>query len=500
MKQGEGLAEGLRDLLARADAHAALVDPTTDDQVTYAELHEIVDRMGGQLASLGVRPGDAVALTAGNGPGIVAAFLAIVSAGAAAAPLNPAYTRAELESYLTDLSPTTMLLDQTAVEEATAACRALDIPVHRLTGGSARRLELEGVPSGPAPREHNPDAVALLLHTSGTTSAPKGVPIRQRNLAASARTIGAGYALGPDDVSYCVMPLFHVHGLVASTLSTLASGGTVVIPPRFSASGFWQEVDRHSATWFSAVPTIHRTLALRDDRDDGAQTTLRFARSCSSALPVSVWDRFEAKFGVALVEAYGMTEAAHQMASNPLPPAERRPGTVGRATGVEVAILDDDWNAVATDTPGEVAVRGRSVVDGYRNAPEANASSFRDGWFRTGDRGRLSDDGYLTLEGRIKELINRGGEKISPHEIEDALLTHPGVTEAVAFALPDEKYGERVGAAVVARPELGPDELAAHCADRLADFKIPSRIEILDEIPKGPTGKVQRRLIAGLLD
>jgi acyl-CoA synthetase (AMP-forming)/AMP-acid ligase II len=195
-----------------------------------------------------------------------------------------------------------------------------------------------------------------------------------------------------------------------------------------------------------------------------------------------------------------MTEAAHQMASNPLPPDERRPGTVGRATGVDVAILDDDWNELPSGAAGEVAVRGASVVDGYRDAPEANAASFRDGWFRTGDQGALSADGYLTLEGRIKELINRGGEKISPHEIEDALLSHPAVVEAVAFALPDEKYGEQVGAAVVTRSELGSAELAAHCADRLAKFKVPNRIEIVDEIPKGPTGKVQRRLIAGLLD
>jgi acyl-CoA synthetase (AMP-forming)/AMP-acid ligase II len=497
---GEGPAEGLLALLTRSDGHPALINSGTDDRITYAELHEIVVRVGGQVAGLGVQPGDVVALIAPNGPGLVAMFLALASAGGAVAPLNPAYKRAELESYLADLRPTTMLLDETAGDDARLACASLEIPIHRFAGGEARALTLEGVQPERVSGDPDADAVALLLHTSGTTGSPKGVPIRQRNLTASARTIGACYGLGSRDVSYCVMPLFHVHGLVASVLSALASGGSVVIPRRFSASAFWQDVARYGATWFSAVPTIHRTLALRDDHDVESASTLRFARSCSSALPVTVWERFEAKFGVALVEAYGMTEAAHQMASNPLPPDERRPGTVGRATGVDVAILDDDWNELPSGAAGEVAVRGASVVDGYRDAPEANAASFRDGWFRTGDQGALSADGYLTLEGRIKELINRGGEKISPHEIEDALLSHPAVVEAVAFALPDEKYGEQVGAAVVTRSELGSAELAAHCADRLAKFKVPNRIEIVDEIPKGPTGKVQRRLIAGLLD
>jgi acyl-CoA synthetase (AMP-forming)/AMP-acid ligase II len=291
------------------------------------------------------------------------------------------------------------------------------------------------------------------------------------------------------------MPLFHVHGLVASTLSTLATGGTVVIPPRVVASRFWSDVARWRATWSSAVPTIWSAVVARTAGGPAPEHRPRFARSCSSALPSALWSAFESAFEVPLVEAYGMTEASHQMASNPLPPGERRPGSVGRATGVEVGILDDDWNVLEPGAAGEVAVRGPSVVDEYRGNPEATAASFRDGWFRTGDRGVLSDDGYLSLAGRLKELINRAGEKISPFEVEEALLSHPGVAEAVAFGVADERLGEQVAAVVVPRPgaEVDATALRGHCAEHLADFKVPRRIVVAEEIPKGPTGKVQRR-------
>ena len=293
------------------------------------------------------------------------------------------------------------------------------------------------------------------------------------------------------------MPLFHVHGLVASTLGALHSGGTVVLPPRFSAGRFWEDVEAHQATWFSAVPTIHHVLAA------GAipsHHSLRFSRSCSSPLPVPLQHELEERLGVPLLQAYGMSEAAHQMASNPLPPNECRAGTVGLATGVEVAVVDPGWTHLGAGQEGEIVVRGPSVIDGYLDNEEANASQFHDGWFRTGDSGSISEDGYIALHGRLKELINRGGEKISPYEVEDVVLTHPGVAEAVVFAAPDEKYGEQVAAAVVASDEtLTADDVKAHCAGHVAEFKVPSQVSIVGEIPKGPTGKVQRRLLADLL-
>ena len=325
------------------------------------------------------------------------------------------------------------------------------------------------------------------------------MPIRQRNLAASARAVVATYGLTGEDASHCVMPLFHVHGLVASTLATLASGGSVIAPRRFSASTFWAESAAHGATWYSAVPTIHRILLSRaeDGAADHAGHGLRFARSCSSALPGPLMDAFEQP-----LRAAARRGLRHDRGGAPdgLEPAPARASGARARSGSRRARRSRSSTTtgarVAAGGVGEVCVRGPGVVDAYRANPEATAASFRDGWFRTGDSGALSPDGYLSLSGRLKELINRGGEKISPHEVEDALLGHPDVVEAVAFAVPDAKYGETVGAAVVARSAVGEDALRAHCDERLAAFKVPVRIHVLDAIPKGPTGKVQRRLLA----
>jgi oxalate---CoA ligase len=489
--------EALLDLLAAPDGSPALIEPASGERTTYGELRETAERLARSLAAAGVGPGDAVAMSLPNGPEIVAAFLGVVAAGAAAAPLNQAYTGEEFRAYLEDLEPAAMLFLRGEGSAARAACAELGVRQLELTGARTAALGIDGGGAG-SPAARDPEAVALLLHTSGTTSKPKGVPIRQRNLAASARAVAATYGLSGSDASHCAMPLFHVHGLVASTLATLGSGGCVIAPRRFSAGAFWAECSVNGATWYSAVPTIHRILLSRaeDGAGDHAGHGLRFARSCSSALPGPLMDSFEQSFELPLVEAYGMTEAAHQMASNPLPPGERRAGSVGQPTGTRIAILDDSWNALPGGAVGEVCVSGPGVVDSYRANPEATAASFRDGWFRTGDSGLLSPDGYLSLAGRIKELINRGGEKISPHEVEDALLGHPDVVEAVAFALPDAKYGETVGAVVVMRSAIGEDALRAHCGERLAAFKVPVRVHVLDAIPKGPTGKVQRRLLA----
>lgn len=489
------------ELVARADDHPALVAPGAG-ALSYAGLQAAVGSLAGELRAAGVGPGDTVALTVGNGPHTVACFLAVLATRAAAAPLNPAYTESEARGYLDDLRPQALIAEPGSRNGAVDACAAMGVrtlEVARTTDGG---FSLGLVAARDAGERSRPDDVALVLHTSGTTSRPKVVPLRQRHLASSIRGIVACYELGPGDVSHCVMPLFHVHGLVASTLSTLASGGTVIVPPRFSAGAFWADTVAHGATWFSAVPTIHQVLALRADSEPiPSGHRLRFARSCSAALSPTLQERVEGLLGVPLLQAYGMTEASHQMASNPLPPGERRAASVGHATGIEIAILDDDWRPLGPELPGEVSIRGASVVDGYRDNPDANAASFRDGWFRTGDVGRLSDDGYLTLDGRIKELINRGGEKISPFEVEEALLTHPSVREAVAYGVPDEKYGEVVAAVVVTdgRAGAGEPELTEHCAARLAAFKVPVAITAMDAIPKGPTGKVQRRLLAGLV-
>jgi acyl-CoA synthetase (AMP-forming)/AMP-acid ligase II len=489
----------LRELITRSDDHPALVVPESGATLSYAALHRALDRAAGRLAALGAGEGDRVALVAANGPALVVAFLAVVSRGAAAAPLNPALGVAELTAELDDLRASRLLHDGSAAATAAAAAAAASVPASVFALEDAL-LRIDGRAGNPVKDAGNPGALALLLHTSGTTSKPKTVPIRQRNLVASTGAVARTYGLTGEDVTMCVMPLFHVHGLVAAVLGTLSTGGTVVLP-RFRPSVFWDDVARHGATWYTAVPTIHSRLLTRAlELPAPPEHRLRFVRSCSAPLPTVLWQRYEETIGVPLVEAYGMTEAAHQMASNPLPPGERRPGTVGRPTGVEIAALDDDWQPVPVGTDGEVAVRGPSVVDHYLGNPAATAASFRDGWFRTGDVGKLSADGYLTLVGRLKELINRAGEKVSPYEVEDVLLTHPAVAEAAAFPVPDEKYGEQVGVVVVLRGDATPRELAAHCADRLAAFKRPARVTILPEIPKGPTGKIQRRTLAALVD
>jgi acyl-CoA synthetase (AMP-forming)/AMP-acid ligase II len=482
-------------------------------RLTYADLAREVERAAGVLAGAGVGPEDRVALVFPNSAEALAMFLAAAWTGAAA-PLNPAYREEEFRFYLEDTRARVLVVPPGGAAPAARAA-AVELPIIEAAFDVDGRLELEhaaGQALTPSELEPpDPDRVALVLHTSGTTSRPKLVPLRHRNLTASISNISATYALGPEDVSLCLMPLFHVHGLIASALSTLATGGTVVIPPRFNPFEFWSLIDDHAVTWYSAVPTIHQ-LVLGRDRNRGPATpggrSLRFARSCSSALSADLVRRLEEHLGVPVLDAYGMTEAAHQMASNPLPPAVPKPGSVGLPTGVEIAILDEKGDELGRGPTGEVAVRGPNVMDGYEANPSANAEAFSGTWFRTGDQGVLDPDGYLTLVGRIKELINRGGEKISPREIDEVLLQHPSVAEAVAFGVPHETWGEEVAAAVVLRkddgdeaatpapPAVGEKELIAFSRQRLADFKVPRRIHIVDQIPRTATGKIQRRSVA----
>jgi acyl-CoA synthetase (AMP-forming)/AMP-acid ligase II len=340
--------------------------------------------------------------------------------------------------------------------------------------------------------------VALVLHTSGSTGRPKRVPLKHRNLAVSCANVVSTYALSPQDVSLCLMPLFHVHGLVASTLSTFLSGGTVVVPAKFNPLAFWRTVREQRVSWYSAVPTIHQLVLARmgDAKKPAGTEQLRFVRSCSAALAPQVMERLEGLFEVPVLEAYGMTEASHQMCSNPLPPQVSRPGSVGPGTGVRVSIMDDRGSHLKQGQVGEVVIQGPNVITGYENNPEANATSFVDGWFRTGDQGILDENGYLTLTGRIKELINRGGEKIAPREIDEVLLTHPCVAEAVAFGRPHPTWGEEVEVAVVLREPQSESLLLTYCRERLADFKCPKKVHIVETIPRTATGKIQRRVVA----
>ncbi len=492
----------LRDLPTFGESsHPALVLPEGGPAVTYSSLRNQVELLAATLQTLGLGRGDRVAMALPNGIEVITAFLAITAAAATAAPLNPAYTAEEFRFYLEDIEAKALIVPPGGGEQARGAAPAGTLLIETLLSPNGQvRFEVAG--ASPLPyKQTDPqsDDVALFLHTSGTTSRPKGVPLSHANLLASAANVTATYALTPGDVSLCVMPLFHVHGLVASTLATLRSGGTVVVPSRFSASAFWPAVKAHRVTWYTAVPTIHQVLLTRADEDRApapGTSGLRFIRSCSSALAPATMASLEARFGCPVLEAYGMTEAAHQMASNPLPPDPRRPGSVGRGTGVQIAIMDEAGTLLSVGSQGEVVIQGPNVTRGYHNNPAANAAAFTNGWFRTGDQGILDAADYLTLVGRLKELINRGGEKISPREIDDALLTHPAVAEAVCFGIPDAKYGEEVAAAVVLRGEASEADLAAYCRERLAAFKVPKTIYLVTQIPRTATGKIQRRAVA----
>jgi acyl-CoA synthetase (AMP-forming)/AMP-acid ligase II len=347
-----------------------------------------------------------------------------------------------------------------------------------------------------------PINTALILYTSGTTGKPKLVPLSHSNMIASIENIVATYDLSPSDCTYAIMPLFHVHGMMASVLATLGSGGSIVLPStgRFSPSVFWQELNGNKCTWVTAVPTMHQILLQVKVPAGFERHCLRFIRSCSSALAPAILDQMEKRYGVDVLEAYAMTEACHQMTSNPMEGTyRRRPGTVGISHGgVSIKILDGRGTEALRGNRGEICVKGSNVMTGYMNNEAANKEAFAGEYFRTGDEGVMDRDGFITITGRIKELINRGGEKISPLEIDAVLLSHPSVSEAVCFGIQDPKYGEVVGAVVV--PKKGRNiteaEIITFVKSKVASFKVPVKVFIADQLPRTATGKIQRRLVA----
>ncbi len=482
----------------------AIILPELGLRITRQQLRDQVTSMADALASIGIQKGDRVATYCTNGLPAIVSFLAASIAGTAA-PLNPGYREEEVNFYLEDTNAKVLLVLPEGGDAAKKAAAARGVPVYTLVTDDKGFVRIEGATpnsnQGKKATPPTPEDFALILHTSGSTGRPKRVPIAHKNITASTKNIVAHYSLSPQDVSLCVMPLFHVHGLVASTLSTLLSGGTVAVPNKFAPLSFWRTVRDTGATWYSAVPTIHNMLLSRagETRPEGAEQ-LRFIRSCSASLPPEMMAQMEKVFGAPVLEAYGMTEASHQMSSNPQPPSARKPGSVGRATGIKIGIMDEAGNLLPPDTRGEVVIQGPNVVAGYENNPEANAKSFTNGWFRTGDQGVLDAEGYLSLTGRIKELINRGGEKIGPREIDEVLLSHPAVAEAVCFGVPHPSWGEEVEAAVVLKEEFKDStkdaDIMAFCKERLAEFKRPKKLHITTQIPRTATGKIQRGVVA----
>ncbi|KAF3915888.1 S-dihydroxybenzoyltransferase [Arthrobotrys entomopaga] len=490
---------------AQTPSAPAVIIPSTTRTYTYAQLGTQIDTFQSFLASVGITTGSAVSISLVNGLEFIVPFLAATYQRAIAAPLNPAYKQAEFEFYIDDIKSALLIVPKGAVSSNSEAVRAArkynagiaevwvdghgDVKAELVERGKLSVAALKSIAQ--------PHDVALVLHTSGTTGRPKAVPLTHKNLTTTMHNIKATYQLSPADRTYLVMPLFHVHGLLAGFLAPLHSGGSVVVPPKFSAQAFWPEFIKFKANWYTAVPSMNSILL--KSPPPSPLPYIRFIRSCSSPLAPATFHQIEKTFGAPVLEAYAMTEAAHQMTSNPLPPAKRKPGSVGLGQGVDIKILDDKCDEVEQGKEGEICIKGENVTKGYLNNPSANASSFtKSGHFRTGDQGKKDEDGYVIITGRIKELINRGGEKISPIEIDSALLSHPAVAEAVSFGMDDELMGQEPAAAVVFKEGKGAsvDELKGFLGDRLARFKIPKRIFVTKHMPKTATGKIQRRIVA----
>lgn len=498
MKRSSSLVE----LLSAGDDRAPVFGAPDTPDLSYGDLRTLIIYTVKKLNGYGIGRNDRVAIVLKNGPEMAASFLA-VACGTTSAPLNPAYRADEFEFYLSDLNAKALVVEKGSDTPAIGVAEKLGIMIIDLVpspskGAGSFTLERRGTKTLTLAQGGwaQPDDVALILHTSGTTSRPKIVPLSHRNVAVSAGNIAETLAFTAKDRGLNIMPLFHIHGLIAGTLAPLSRGGYLLCSPGFNALKFFGWMEECKPNWYTAVPTMHQAILSRAAQNKATieKYPLRFIRSSSSSLPTQVIREIEEVFKAPMIEAYGMTEASHQMCSNPLPPKPRKPGAVGIAAGPEVAIMDEKGNLLKPGDIGEIVIRGENVTKGYENNPKANADAFTKGWFRTGDQGVMDKDGYVTLTGRLKEIINRGGEKISPVEVDEVLMDHPAVMQVVTFAVPHEKLGEEVGAAVVLREGMTAtdQEIRAFAATKLADFKVPRKIVILAEIPKGATGKLQR--------
>jgi len=497
----------LTEMLSAGTDDVPAIGASGTPELTYGDLRRLIIRTVASLNGYGIGRNDRVAMVLGNALEAGTGFLG-VACGATAAPLNPGYRIDEFAFNLSDLGARALIVEAGSESPAIAVAIRLGMAVIDLTptpvrGAGSFELALR-VPAAAAGASVRPpqggfaqaDDVALILHTSGSTARPKLVPLTQKNVTASAANICAALEFTARDRGLNIMPLFHIHGLIAGLLAPLSAGSYVFCPPGFNALKFFGWMSEARPSWYTAVPTMHQTILARasHNREIIAANPLRFIRSSSSSIPPQVIRELEQVFHAPLIEAYGMTEAAHQMCSNPLPPRGRKPGTVGVSAGPEVAIMDEHGGILPHDTTGEIVIRGANVIAAYENNPVANAENFIGGWFRTGDQGVIDAEGYVSITGRLKEIINRGSEKFSPREVDEVLMDHPAVGQVVTFAIPHPKLGEEVGAVAVLRAGIATTEkeLRDFAALHLADFKVPKSILFMDELPKGPTGKLMR--------
>tara|TARA_B100000900_G_scaffold184954_1_gene156830 strand:+ start:3095 stop:4600 length:1506 start_codon:yes stop_codon:yes gene_type:complete len=490
----------VKNIIEHQNNNNIAITSTSHPPLYYNELKLLINNISSQLAANDISNKDRAAIVLPNGPYMATSFLAI-SSYMSAAPLNPNYKAEEFEFYLGDLKPKILIVEPNSKNPAVEVAKKLKIPVCEIQ-------TKENTPSGmfdlfkntknfELPNEEDE---SLVLHTSGTTSRPKIVPLSNKNIFSSAENISSSLNLDENDHCLNIMPLFHIHGLIAVLASSMKVGASVCASSGFNALKFLDLAKSEKITWYSGVPTMHQAILMRADKnlEIAKNLKLRFLRSSSASLPPAVFEKLNKTFECPVIEAYGMTEATHQMTSNPLPPKKQKPGFVGIPAGPDVCIMDEKGKQLEKGVEGEVCIKGPNVTLGYENNPEANKNSFVNGWFRTGDQGYFDDDGYLKISGRLKEIINKGGEKISPLEVDNVLMDHPSIEQAVCFGYNDEMLGEDIATAIIVKDGkiCSEEDVKNYAKDKLAKFKIPKKIFFVNEIPKGATGKLQRNILA----
>ena len=462
--------------------------------VNNQTLKDLVRNNSKVLHQNSITNNDNIAIILNNSIDFVVSFFSIINVGVSA-PLNPNYTEAEFAFYFKDLKPKIIICNFDDSHPSVICAKKYKIKIIKIENlnfidKQKQRRELKKI------RLSNKNDTALILHTSGTTSKPKMVPLTHNNLLNSAQNIAKTIKLTKRDKNIILMPSFHIHGIVASILAPLVSGGKIVVLPKFNALSFFKSLEKHSPTWFTGVPTMLQAILDRASRNLKviSNSKLKFIRSSSASLPTSTLIAIEEVFKIPVIESYGMTEASHQMTSNLLPPKKRKVGSVGVPIGIKVKIVDNNFKNLKPNEEGEILIKGKSILKKYIASQEINKGSFVKGWFRTGDLGYFDKDGYLFISGRIKEIINRGGEKISPKEVDEVFISHKKVNKAVSFAIKHPKLGEDIALAVVLNKNIKctANELKEFAKNKLTNFKIPKQIFFLQEIPLGATGKIQR--------
>ena len=485
-----------------------LIAPDSGESLDFAQLKTAVDDVGHRLNQLGLPQGAKVAFLLNNGDWTLRLFLGVMAGNRVIVPLNAVAGAVQLVHVLDHSDSEVVFVAPEYRDRLDEIIAQIERPIRVIETTDEGPDWPGGETAVASPPSPTPEDTALLLYTSGSTGLPKGAVLSHRAVTSGGRNVTEGHQLKPEDRALCVLPVYHINGAMVTVSAPLYSGGSVVMPKRFSSTDYWQLVAEHRCTWSSIVPTIIKYLLDRaaqepfDFGNDERLAAFRFARSASAPLAAVTLEQWEQTFRVPMIETLGLTETAGTVASNPLPPAARKPGSVGLPYGNEIQIVDDKGNECAPRVIGELVIRGSNLLDHYYKNPQATRESIRDGWFCTGDLGKKDEDGYIFITGRSKELIIRGGENIAPREIDDVLYKHEAILEAAAVGVDDENYGQEVVACVVVRDgfQCSEEELKSFCEVGVGKYKAPKIIYFFDDLPKGPSGKILRLKLPDLIE